>query len=131
MIETCRCAPRLTSSWFTYEPYVSPPNTTFEPSGIMPFILKDLVLTCCQTCKTNGYSYIDFSRDGQNNNAQQNNEHQLKLKFDNSTDFYFPIYGQKGKHWRRQRGLVVSVLELHADVPGSNLTLTIVLICLG
>ena len=32
---------------------------------------------------------------------------------------------------RRQRGSVVRVLDLHADVPGSNPTLTTVWICLG
>ena len=99
LLETCRCAWRLTTTWRLYEPYVGISNGTKNPGGILPSIVEDMAVTCCQTCKAHGYSFVDFTHNGKNESAERRDAHELKHFFDGVTDFYFPVYGHKGEHF--------------------------------
>lgn len=64
-------------------------------SGMIPAILNNLAITCCQSCKSHGSSYVDFINNGHNKTAFQYNELDVVNLIDNTNDLSFPIYGWK------------------------------------
>ena len=55
-------------------------------TGMLPRILNDLVVTCCQTCASHGESYVDFMYNGMNGTAKQNSEREMKLLIEDPND---------------------------------------------
>lgn len=48
-------------------PYVTKPNgnqTDNVPDGLVSPFVNDMAVTCCQSCKTYGESYIDYELNG-------------------------------------------------------------------
>lgn len=64
-------------------------------SGMIPKILNDLTVECCQTCQSHGSSYVDFVQNGKNISAFQHNEQDVIDLIDDSNDLSFPVYGWK------------------------------------
>ena len=60
--------------------------TVANMTGMLPQILDDLVITCCQTCAAHGNSYVDFMYNGTNGTAKQNSEEEMKLLIEDRND---------------------------------------------
>lgn len=60
--------------------------TVANMTGMLPKILDDLVVTCCQTCLAHGKSYVDFMYNGTNGTARQHSEGEMKLLIDDRND---------------------------------------------
>ncbi|KAL9958642.1 hypothetical protein ACROYT_G035690 [Oculina patagonica] len=101
--ETCRCHKRLATNYRLFPPYVAMKGeitdeghfTVANMTGMLPKILDDLVVTCCQTCAAHGKSYVDFMYNGTNGTAQQNSEQEMKFLIEDRNDLSFPVYGWK------------------------------------
>lgn len=93
--ETCRCDKHLKTNWRRLAPYVS--NTTStdapHPGGILPSIIHDMVVTCCQTCASHGQSIVDFSLDGNGKASEKPSDSALRGKISHQTQFSFPVPG--------------------------------------
>lgn len=93
--ETCRCGKHLKTNWRRLAPYVS--NTTStdapHPGGILPSIIHDMVVTCCQTCASHGQSIVDFSLDGNGKASEKPSDSALRGKISHQTQFSFPVPG--------------------------------------
>lgn len=91
--DTCRCQKRLASNYRTFPPYVDQFEvsgdgriTVENMTGMLPKILDDLVVTCCQTCGAHGRSYVDFKYNGTNGTAKQNSEKEMKFLIQDRND---------------------------------------------
>lgn len=60
--------------------------TVANMTGMLPEILDDLVVTCCQRCAAHGKSYVDFMYNGTNGTAQQNSEQEMKFLIEDRND---------------------------------------------
>lgn len=97
-VETCRCHKRITTNYRIFTPYVglsdeSLPTNASKMDGMLPYLLNDLALTCCKTCKLHGKSYVDFNLNGKNQPAMQKSPREVKSQIDDYVDLSFPIYG--------------------------------------
>ena len=78
------------------DPYVSKDNSTKHGlGGLMPSFVDDMAVTCCQSCKTHGVSYVDFDWNGKGKPSIQPTGEALRLNIHHATDFSFPVYGYK------------------------------------
>jgi len=97
--DTCRCFKRITTNYRIFSPYnsvqISPDLKKVNMSGMIPEILNNLTVECCQTCKSHGLSYVDFVQNGRNMSAFQHNEMDVIDLIDDSNDLSFPVYGWK------------------------------------
>lgn len=59
-----------------------------------PFV-NDMAVTCCQSCRTHGKSYVDFEFSGKGEPSGQPTENAHRLNINHDTDFSFPVYGYK------------------------------------
>ena len=91
--DTCRCQKRLASNYRTFPPYVDQFEvsddgrfTVANMTGMLPVILDNLVVTCCQTCGAHGRSYVDFKYNGTNGTAKQNSEKEMKFLIEDRND---------------------------------------------
>lgn len=93
--ETCRCDKHLKTNWRSLAPYVSNVTSTDapHPSGILPGIIHDMAVTCCQTCKSHGQSLVDFSLDGNGEASEKPSDSALRGKISHQTQFSFPVPG--------------------------------------
>ena len=55
------------------------------------------MVTCCESCRSHGTSFTDFSHNGLNKNPMRELEIDLKRNLAHHTDFTFPIYGFHGQ----------------------------------
>ena len=58
---------RLTANWMILAPYVTKPNgnqTDNVPGGLVSPFVNEMAVSCCQSCKTHGESYIDYELNG-------------------------------------------------------------------
>ena len=75
------------------------------PDGLIPPILVDLAVTCCETCQSHGKSYVDLNSNGFNESAKLPSLRALRNSIANPTDFFFPVYGFKEQtHFAKQFG---------------------------
>lgn len=75
------------------------------PDGLIPPILSDLAVTCCETCQSHGKSYVDMNLNGFNGSAMFPSLRALRNGIENPTDFFFPVYGFKDQtHFAKQFG---------------------------
>jgi len=91
--ETCRCRQTLYANWREYEPYVNVSNTTGAPGGILPQVIKDMTLECCQKCVAHNYSFVEFFNNADGTSAIKLSEDELKSNITENIDFTFPIFG--------------------------------------
>ena len=85
-----------------FPPYVdSNSNMSDEeaahPGGILPGIIHDMAVTCCETCKSHGQSLVDFKMDGNDQPSQKSSDSALRESISHETDFSFPIPGFTGQ----------------------------------
>lgn len=106
--DTCRCHKRLTTNYRLFPPYVNQFPLTHNGNisvdnmtGMLPQILNDLIVTCCQTCAAHGESYVDFMYNGTNGKAKRKSEREMKTLIEDSNDLSFPVYGWK---WQENYG---------------------------
>ena len=94
--ETCHCESRLTTSWRRYEPYVKVTDDG-KPGQIIPKVLQSMVQDCCGQCynNNNNNTVLDFTKNGNNEPSGTNTSRSLLESMDVSTDFTFPVYGNK------------------------------------
>lgn len=92
-LDTCRCHKRLTTNYRLFPPYVNQfplthtGNISVENmTGMLPQILDDLIVTCCQTCASHGESFVDFMYNGTNGEAKQESERNMKLLIEDRND---------------------------------------------
>ena len=92
-LDTCRCHKRLTTNYRLFPPYVNQfplthtGNISVENmTGMLPQILNDLIVTCCQTCASHGESFVDFMYNGTNGEAKQESERNMKLLIEDRND---------------------------------------------
>ena len=96
--ETCRCGKQLRTNWRKLLPYVNVNNTDVShPSGILPGIVEEMAVTCCQTCETHEQSVVDFKLDGDGELSQKSSDSALRASISQKTDFSFPIPGYIGQ----------------------------------
>jgi hypothetical protein len=74
-------------------PYVNVMKNGSSLAGIMPSIVQEMVVSCCQFCKSHGKSYLDLELNGYNNSAQEKLLGTVKTNIDGETDIVFPIPG--------------------------------------
>ena len=78
------------------DPYVAKDNSTkLGLGGLMPRFVNEMAVTCCQSCRTHGQSYVDFDFNGKDEPAIQSTEELHRLNINHETDFSFPVYGYK------------------------------------
>lgn len=78
------------------DPYVTKDNSTKRGlGGLMTRFVDDMAVTCCQTCRTHGQSYVDFYFNGKDQPSSQPTEEAHRLNINHDTDFSFPVYGYK------------------------------------
>lgn len=78
------------------DPYVIQSHSVTQgPGGLLSPFVEDMAVTCCQTCKTHGESYVDFEFNGKGEPALQRTEEALRLNILHATDLTFPVYGYK------------------------------------
>lgn len=78
------------------EPYVTQGNSTKHgPGGLVSPFVEDMAVTCCQSCKTHGESYVDFKFNGDGEPALQRTEEEFRLNIRHNTDLSFPLFGFK------------------------------------
>ena len=68
---------RLTANWMLLAPYVTKPNgnqTDNVPGGLVSPFVNEMAVTCCQSCKTHGESYIDYELNGMGEAALKKSE---------------------------------------------------------
>lgn len=94
LTETCRCRPHLTTNWRNYPPYVNLSSLS-SPGIIIPKLLTGVISECCGQCLAHGESKLDFTRNGNNEIAQQNSSENFLRNIDGQTDFSFPVIGYK------------------------------------
>ena len=63
--------------------------------GMLPYLLNDLAVTCCKTCKLHGESFVDFNLNGKNEPAKQKTAQDVKKHIGEYVDLSFPVYGWK------------------------------------
>lgn len=100
--DTCRCEKHLYTNWRMFPPYVdSNSNMSNEdaahPGGILPGIIHDMAVTCCETCKSHGLSLVSFKMDGNDQPSQKSSDSDLRESISHKTDFSFPIPGFTGQ----------------------------------
>ncbi|XP_031573985.1 uncharacterized protein LOC116307805 [Actinia tenebrosa] len=97
--DTCRCFKRVTTNYRIFSPYnsvsISADLKTINMSGMIPEILNNLTVDCCQTCQAHGASFVDFVQNGRNMSAFQHNELDVQALIDDTNDLSFPVYGWK------------------------------------
>ncbi|CAH3198822.1 unnamed protein product, partial [Porites evermanni] len=96
--ETCRCVKRLTANWMLLAPYVTKPNgnqTDNIPGGLVSPFVNDMAISCCQSCKTHGESYIDYELNAMGEESLKKSEDVFRRNILHSNDFSFPVYGYK------------------------------------
>lgn len=87
---------RLTTNWMLLDPYVTKDNSTKHGlGGLMTPFVNDMAVTCCQSCRTHGKSYVDFDFNGKDGPSGQPTENAHRLNINHNTDFSFPVYGYK------------------------------------
>ena len=94
--ETCRCEKQLQTNWRKFPPYVNNTDAP-HPGGILPGIVDDMAVKCCQTCKSHGQSVIDFKLDGDGELSQKSSDSALRASISQKTEFNFPIPGYIGQ----------------------------------
>lgn len=78
------------------DPYVARDNTTKHGlGGLMTPFLSDMAVTCCQSCRAHGKSYVDFDFNGKGEPSNQTTEDAHRLHINHDTDFSFPVFGYK------------------------------------
>ena len=65
--------------------------TVANMTGMLPKILDDLVVTCCQACGAHGRSYVDFKYNGTNGTAKQNSEKEMKFLIDDHNELRYSM----------------------------------------
>lgn len=92
-LDTCRCHKRLTTNYRLFPPYVNQFPLTHNGNisvenmtGMLPQILNDLIVTCCQTCASHGESFVDFMYNGTDGEAKQESERNMKLLIEDRND---------------------------------------------
>lgn len=97
--DTCRCFKRITTNYRIFSPYnsvsISKNLKSINMSGMIPEILNNLTIECCQTCQAHGKSFVDFVQNGKNMSAFQHNEMDVQALIDDTNDLSFPVYGWK------------------------------------
>lgn len=93
--ETCRCNKLLRTNWRQLSPYVSDRNSADPPlpSGILPTIINDMAVSCCQSCQSHGESVLDFNLDGEGGQSEKSNDAALREAISERTELNFPIPG--------------------------------------
>ena len=61
----------------------------------MTHFVNDMAVTCCQSCRTHGQSYLDFDFNGKDQPSSQPTEQAHRLNINHDTDLSFPVYGYK------------------------------------
>jgi len=78
------------------DPYVTKDNSTKHGlGGLMTPFVSDMAVTCCQSCRTHGKSYVDFDFNGKGEPSGQPTENAHRLNINHDTDLSFPVYGYK------------------------------------
>lgn len=94
-IETCKCAPVVSSNFYLLSPYLSKDaNNTL--SGVFGKILDDAIHFTCGTCNTPSgllSTKLDKSRNGRGGFAEKASELKTLNEIDEFTDLSFPIIG--------------------------------------
>ncbi|XP_048579728.1 uncharacterized protein LOC125561016 [Nematostella vectensis] len=96
--ETCRCRKRLTTNWRAYVPYTDKSGLNGEPEGIIASVIREMSVSCCETCNTHGPSYVDFNSSWDYTGpAEVDNETALIDRISEHVDLTFPVYGTRDK----------------------------------
>ena len=77
---------RLTSATQTVRTHPS-------PGGILPTIINDMVVSCCQSCRSHGPSVLDFNVDGDGGKSEKSSDAVLREAISERTELNFPIPG--------------------------------------
>ncbi|XP_001623142.2 uncharacterized protein LOC5501884 isoform X2 [Nematostella vectensis] len=87
--ETCNCHATMYTNW-----WVNPPYNDVNTTGIFPVILQSVTEQCCGYCQEFGYTFINFTRSGNETYAQKPSEMVVKRSIVNQTALSYPVYGR-------------------------------------
>ncbi|XP_048584867.1 protein sidekick-1 [Nematostella vectensis] len=93
--ETCRCRDRLITNWRPYNPYTYDSQANGEPEGIIPAVVREMAVACCEKCLAFGFSRVDFEISADGIPAEKSNEKELLGNISEAVDFSFPVYGSR------------------------------------
>lgn len=90
--ETCPCEKYLTTNWYMLPPYTN--RTGDQETGILPWLLNNLVEECCADCSNgHGWSEILYKTDGYGQDGYKEEIGDFSKIINIDTDFSFPILG--------------------------------------
>ncbi|XP_028396320.1 uncharacterized protein LOC114520285 [Dendronephthya gigantea] len=90
--KTCPCEKYLTTNWYMLPPYTN--RTGDKETGILPWLLNNLVKECCGDC-SNGHrrSEILYKTDGYGQDGFKEEIGDFSTIINTDTDFHFPVLG--------------------------------------
>ena len=85
--DTCRCHMFMSTNWWKIGPYIDLTKDS-ELTGVFPTILREMVTSCCQWCRTHEITEVNILTESSVKDSLKDVRNNISMN-----DLSFPVYG--------------------------------------